>query len=508
MKRHTRSIAATLVLLLAVAGCEEMSESVRDAFAQSGNGTASPDAQDRVRQQLGDINGSPIDTASAARLSGAFRAAASQALPAVVQITTIVMSDNETSPFPGFPGLQPEADPQPSMGAGSGFFIDGDGHILTNHHVVRGAMNVNVVLLDGREFTAEVIGGDPNSDVAVIKVDAAGEDLPVSVLGDSDQLRVGDWVLALGNPMGLTFTATAGIVSAKGRNIGIIESTTGENTALESFIQTDAAINPGNSGGPLVDLHGRVVGINTAIQSVTGYNTGAGFAIPIDLARKFASDIISYGVVHRPRLGVSIQDVSAADAAVYNLPTVSGVEVISVNQGTPAARAGIEFGDVITSLNDQPVNTVSDLQARVARFQPGDRVEVGFIRNGDRRQATVQLGEFAAVQQEPVRPEASTSGGNPLGFNVIPLSRELADRIGLRGDQIPVIAVVDRIGAAFPAGLRRGHVIRKFNGRDIRSIRELERAATSVRRGDIVSLIVLSVADPEPTPTIINYRAR
>ncbi|CAN5723077.1 Do family serine endopeptidase [soil metagenome] len=510
MKRHTRPIATVLLLpILAAAGCQEMGDSVRAAFAQqSGASAANPDAQERVRQQLGEINGSPIDTASAARLSGAFRAAASQALPAVVQITTIVMSDNETSPFPGFPGLQPETEPQPSLGAGSGFFIDSDGHILTNHHVVRGALHVNVVLLDGREFTAEVIGSDPNSDVAVIKVDANGEALPVSVLGDSDQLRVGDWVLALGNPLGLTFTATAGIVSAKGRNIGILAATTGENTALESFIQTDAAINPGNSGGPLVDLHGRVVGINTAIQSVTGYNTGAGFAIPIDLARKFANDIISYGVVHRPRLGVSIQDVSAADAAVYKLPSVTGVEVISVSEGTPAARAGLELGDVITSLNNQPVNTVSDLQARVARFQPGDRVNVGFIRYGNSRQATVPLGEFAAVAPEPSRREASSGDGNRLGFNVIPLSRELADRLDLRGDQIPVVAVVDRIGAAFPAGLRRGHVIRKFNGRDIRSIRELERAATSVRRGDIVSLIVLGVAEPEPAPTIINYRVR
>jgi serine protease Do len=493
MKRGIWSVLAVVALVAATA-CQEMGETVSDAFAQQSDAV---DARDRVQQQLGDVP-TAMDTAAATRLSAAFRAAAGHALPAVVQITTIAMTDG---PPALIPGLHPEISPQRTQGTGSGFFIDANGHILTNHHVVRNAMNVNVMLLDGREYTADVIGSDPNSDIAVLRVHAPGNDLPVSELGDSDQLRVGDWVIALGNPMGLTFTATAGIVSAKGRAIGILP---GE-TALESFIQTDAAINPGNSGGPLVDLNGRVVGINTAIESATGFFTGAGFAIPIDLARKFASDIVNYGVVHRPRLGVQIQDVNAADAEVYSLPSISGVEVVSVNPGTPADRAGMELGDVIIALNGQPVNTVSELQARVARFQPGDRVAVDFIRYGDHRRATVQLGEFE-VAQEPRARERQTRDGNALGFTVSQLPAGMAARIGLRGENIPVVASVDPLSPAGRAGLGRGHVIQKFNGREIRAIRDLERAAASVRSGDVVSLIVLNAAVENPAPTIVNYR--
>jgi serine protease Do len=490
-----------ITLATGAVACQEMGNALAQRARDTDTGTVI-DTRDRVQQQLGDIP-TTTDTATAARLSGAFRAAAGLALPAVVQITTVTMME---APASMLPGLHPEMSPQRTQGTGSGFIIDGSGHILTNYHVVRNALYVNIVLLDGREYAAEVIGSDPNSDVAVLRVDAAGDELPVSQFGDSDQLRVGDWVIALGNPMGLTFTATAGIVSAKARDIGILRQTSGE-TALESFIQTDAAINPGNSGGPLVDLNGRVVGINTAIESMTGYFTGAGFAIPIDLARKFADDIINYGVVHRPRLGVQIQDVNAADAEVYSLPSISGVEVVSVSPGTPAARAGMELGDVIVGLDGQPVNTVSELQARVARFQPGDRVDVEFIRYGDRRRTTVQLGEFEIVTAARTR-ESQTRPGNPLGFTVAPLPSQMASRVGLRGDNIPVVATIDPLSPAGRSGLNRGHVIRRFNGRDVRNIRELERAAASLRSGDVVSLIVLNAAVEDPAPTIYNFRVQ
>jgi serine protease Do len=497
--RGARVPALVAAITALMTACQEVGDSVNAALARSSQPEATAD---RLQQQLGELP-SVLDTTSAARLSGAFRAAAAHALPAVVHITTIAMTDAST---PLLPSLHPDITPQRTQGSGSGFIIDESGHILTNHHVVANALQVNVMLLDGREFTAEVIGADPNTDIAVIRVDAGDETLPLSTLGDSDQLRVGDWVLALGNPMGLTFTATAGIVSAKGRQLGIIERSAGQ-TALEAFIQTDAAINPGNSGGPLVDLNGRVVGINTAIESMTGYFTGAGFAIPIDLARKFADDIVRYGVVHRPRLGVSIQDVNAADAEVYSLPSISGVEVISVSSGTPADRAGLQLGDVIVTLNGETVNTVSDLQARVARFQPGDRVDVGYIRYGARRQATVQLGEFETAPQRQAR-EQPDRAANPLGFNVTALPAQMAARLGLRGENIPVVASIDPLGPARPAGLGRGHVIRKFNGRDVRNIRELERAASAVRSGDIVSLIVLDATSEAPAPTIINFRVQ
>ena len=497
--RHSWRVAVLLTSTIMVAACDQVGESVKEAFAQESDRGNTPD---RVQQQLGEVP-TALDTTAAARLSGAFRAASAHALPAVVQITTVALSEGGAQIVPGFD--HPELEPQRLQGSGSGFIIDESGLILTNHHVVRDAVNVNVMLLDGREFTAQVMGADPSTDVAVIRVDAGDQKLPVIELGDSERLKVGDWVIALGNPMGLTFTATAGIVSAKNRSIGILSQAS--DTPLEAFIQTDAAINPGNSGGPLVDLNGRVVGINTAIESATGYFTGAGFAIPIALARKIADDIIRYGVPHRPRLGVQIDDVTAADAEVYKLSSVSGVEVTAVTRGTPADRAGMQLGDVILSLNDQPVNTVAELQARVAQFNPGDRVEVGFIRYGRQQQATVQLGEFEVARQEEA-PRQQRRDDNPLGFRVSVLPSALAERAGIRGENVPVVTTVDPVGPAANSGLGRGDVIRKFNGRDIRTVRDLERAAAGVRAGEVVSLVVVRLRDPELTPTIVNFRAQ
>lgn len=487
----------TAVVLLA--GCDDFGRGMGEALTGQQR-VDTGDTPDRVQQQLGDI---PIhmDTTSTARLSAAFRAAAAHALPAVVQITTIAVAD-----VPHALPFDMEPTQQRTQGSGSGFIFDEDGHILTNHHVVRNALNVNVVLLDGREFTAEVIGADPDTDVAVIRVETDGrESLPVIQLGDSDQLRVGDWVLALGNPLGLTFTATAGIVSAKGRSIGILQQSS--QTALESFIQTDAAINPGNSGGPLVDLSGRVVGINTAIESQTGFFTGAGFAIPIALAHKVAQDLKQYGTVHRPRLGISIEDVNAADAEVYRLPAVTGAEIISVAPNTPAASAGLQMGDVIIAIEGEPIHTVAELQARVARFSPGDRVRVNYIRYGARMETTVQLGEFEVARSEGPR-ERARRDRNPLGFNVSALPAQMVSRLGLRGESIPVVSRVDPLSSAQRAQLRTGHVIRSFNGREVRTIRDLERAASGVRSGDVISLVVLDARAQEPLPRIINYRAQ
>jgi serine protease Do len=496
MKRHW-IWAGGLALAVALTGCDDVGRSLGDAVSPQRSATRP--VPDRVQQQLGEIPGT-LDTTSTARMSAAFRAAAAHALPAVVQITTIAVAEvPHALPF----DIEPT---QRMQGSGSGFIFDASGYILTNYHVVRNALHVNVVLLDGREYTAEVIGTDPSTDVAVIRVEPdRRETLPVIELGESDHMRVGDWVLALGNPFGLTFTATAGIVSAKGRNIGILSQVS--NTALEAFIQTDAAINPGNSGGPLVDLNGRVVGINTAIESQTGSFSGAGFAIPIELARRVANDLMQYGVVHRPRLGISIDDVNAADAEVYSLPAVTGAAVTSVSPGTPADAAGLQLGDVIVAINDDPIHTVSDLQARVARYNPGDRVQVAFIRYGNSMETTVQLGEFEVAREEQPR-ERQQRDRNPLGFNVAALPPQMASQLGLRGDNIPVVSRVDPLSAAGRTRLRRGLVIRQFNGREIRTIRDLERAASSIRTGDIVSLIVLDAGAPEPLPTIINYRAQ
>jgi serine protease Do len=490
-----------LVLAALVAGCDDMNRTLGDAVGgQGGRRVDVGETPDRVQQQLGGIP-TELDTASTARLSAAFRAAAAHALPAVVQVTTIAVTEvPHALPFDVEPAQQR------TQGSGSGFIFDESGYIMTNFHVVRNALHVNVVMLDGREFTAEVIGTDPSTDVAVIRVEPDGRDaLPVIEFGDSDALRVGDWVIALGNPMGLTFTATAGIVSAKGRAIGILGQAS--QTPLEAFIQTDAAINPGNSGGPLVDLNGRAVGINTAIESPTGFFAGAGFAIPIVLARKVAGDLMQFGVVHRPRLGIAIEDVNAADAEVYSLPAVTGAEITMVEPGMSADRAGLQLGDVILALNDEPIHTVAELQARVAVFSPGDRIRVGYIRYGTRMETTVQLGEFEAARAEAPR-ERQRRERNPLGFSVSALPAQMAARLGLRGENIPVVSQVDPLSAAGRARLNRGHVIQRFNNRDVRTIRDLERAAAGIRSGDVVSLIVLDARATNPQPTIINYRAQ
>jgi serine protease Do len=499
MERQMRVLGTGILLAtIGLAGCDDMSRSMNGAFADD----TPIETQSRLEQQLGDIPGA-LDTTAAARLSGAFRAAAARALPAVVQIRTVAVTER---PGGFIPGLQQERQQQRTQGTGSGFVFDERGYILTNHHVVQNAVTVNVAMLDGREYTAEVVGSDPNTDVAVIRIDAGDHELPLIEIGESDRLRVGDWVIALGNPLGLTFTATAGIVSAKARSIGILAESGAGNTALEAFIQTDAAINPGNSGGPLVDLNGRVIGINTAIESPTGYFTGAGFAIPIDLAKKIADDIVQYGVVHRPRLGVVIADVNAADAEVYDLPSVSGVEITAVTPGEPADRAGLQLGDVILKINDQPVNTVPDLQSRVARLQPGDRVNVGFIRYGRSMSATVELGEFDAPRV--ARPTAEPrTGGNRLGFTVTEIPSRLRPP-ALGNDAGPMVANIDQVGPAAGSGLGMFQVIRRFNGREIRNIRDLERAAATVTSGQVVSLIVIDIRDPELVPTIVNYRVQ
>jgi len=349
--QRAREAAGVTALLLAFA--------CRSGTAAQDTGQDRPDrgqrAREQIREQLGGVP-ARVDTAIASALSNAFRAAADRALPAVVQVTVErgTQVAGRTVPLPDmfryFFGL-PEGGPDqqiplpPQQSTGSGFIFDQQGHIVTNNHVVADAERVRVRLVDGREYAAEVVGTDPSTDVALLKVRAGNEErLPVLAFADSDSLRVGDWVLALGNPLGLDFSVTAGIVSARGRQI------TGRTGALEAFIQTDAAVNPGNSGGPLVDLLGRVVGVNTAIVGGPRF-VGYGFAVPINLARRVVSDLLEYGYVRRPRVGVSVSDVTAVDAEAYGLDRIAGAQVKTVEAGSPADRAGIEVGDVVVALD-------------------------------------------------------------------------------------------------------------------------------------------------------------
>jgi serine protease Do len=490
---------------------------------QQASAQTSAQTRAQIREQMGDAP-ARIDTTTAYRLSAAFRGAAEQALPAVVRVSVTtqprVASNSQRGqrqiiprgfPFP-LPYGDDDAQPRGGRGTGSGFVFDARGYIMTNNHVVEDADRVLVSMVDGREYTATVVGGDPQTDVAVIKIDARnGEKLQPVSFGSSDDLHVGDWVIALGNPLNLQFTVTAGIVSAKGRNLGILDNNNnqgGGSAGLESFIQTDAVINPGNSGGPMVDLTGKVVGINSAIESATGVWAGNGFAIPIDLARKVANDIIEFGRVRRPRLGVTVGTINAADAEVYKLPSVSGAEITSVQPGQSGDRAGLQMGDVVVSLNDMPIRTQSEFMEELARQRPGERVKLGVVRYGQRLEKAATLGEFEArparATVQPARPRSHET----LGFGVTAITPQIAQELGSNIRSGLVIDEVDPLSGAVEGGVARGMVLRKINGKDVTTPEDVDRIAASLKPGQTVSLIVRLPGGGQEYDTIVNYRVR
>ena len=307
---------------------------------------------------------------------------------------------------------QPE--PQPRIGSGSGVILGPEGHIITNNHVVDDAMNIEVTLYDNRVYDAEVIGSDSNTDLALLKIDA--DDLPYITFADSDQLRVGEWVLAVGNPFNLSSTVTAGIVSAKGRNINILQ----EEMAIEAFIQTDAAVNRGNSGGALVNTHGELVGINTAIASTTGTFAGYSFAVPSNIAAKVVEDLLEYGEVQRGMLGVEISELTSRRAEELDLDIIQGAYIEQVRTNSAAEEAGLQEGDVITGIDETTITNPSKLVETVARKRPGDEIRVRYHRNGEEQEVTATLkniyGEVAAVTRE---------------------ERGLTDKLGARFSDVP-----------------------------------------------------------------------
>ena len=378
------------------------------------------------------------------------------------------------------------------LGSGSGVFFREGGYILTNNHVVQEAERVTVTLYDHRTFEAQVVARDPSTDIAVVRVQ--GDKLPVARLGDSDSLRLGQWVLALGSPLGLQFSVTAGIVSATGRSIGSLAgSARGDGAApnqaapLEDYIQTDAAINPGNSGGPLVDLDGRVIGINSAIASPTGTFAGYGFAVPIDLARVVADQLIRFGEVRRPFLGVALDDVDPVDVRVYSLPSPTGAEVIRVEPQSPAARAGIRLGDVIIRIGDTPVATVAELQAALARMEPERPVRLRLYRGGKETEVSLTPGIVRSGTRP--RPVAAAEGPARAGLQV-----------AQQGGRV-VIGGVQPYSTAARAGVRAGQVIVSANGREISTVDQL---ADVVRNASNRALSLI-VDDPQAGRMIINY---
>ena len=373
MKRNNMGIVAIL-FIGAVFGAVLVSsfDYVKPSFAQIQIGSENP--PDIVENKsLTNFNNSFIETAE-------------KLTPSIVQIT--VLSKSKSNPHEGFEFFFPKNDmPRERQGGGSGVIISDDGYILTNNHVVEDATEVTVNLLDKRNFSAKIIGTDPLTDLAVIKIDA--KDLPAAYLGDSDKLKVGQWVMAIGNPMALTSTVTAGIVSALGRSVNIIRDSYG----VEDFIQTDAAINPGNSGGALVDLKGAVIGINSAIATngMTGTYIGYGFAIPINIAKVVAEDLISSGKVKRGYIGVRIEEVNAAVAKAVGLDKPMGIIIQEVIEGAAAASVDIDPGDIIIDVDGKEVNKPNDLQSYVASKRAGDKITLNIFRDGDYISRKVKL---------------------------------------------------------------------------------------------------------------------
>jgi serine protease Do len=442
-------------------------------------------------------------------LSRAFRSVAAAALPGVVYIQVqagpAVAGDQQEprNPLEEF-FRRGTPDARPRTGSGSGFIIRPDGYIVTNNHVVQNAQRVTVVLQDRRELSARVVGRDPNTDIAVVKVEAAG--LPVVEAGNSDGVEVGDWVVALGYPLELGVTATAGIVSAKGRSLNILRRSREAAAPIEHFIQTDAAINPGNSGGPLVDLDGRAVGVNTAIATQTGYYSGYGFAVPINLAMRIADDLIRYGETRRPRLGAMIGDVDPAAAEVHGLARAAGVHVVGVEDGSPAAAGGLRIGDVITALDGRSVETAGDMLELLALRRPTEEVRLSVARYGRNLTVSVRLGAFEpAVPAVPVaeQPRSDANVGR-LGFAATDANPQLASRHRLPQNTTgPIITNVPAGGAAERAGLQVGMVVEQVNGRAVQRLRELETAAQALGPGRALSLVVRR---PDGSRTVVSYR--
>ena len=502
------------------------------AFASALDLPTRGNAAERSAEILQGVSAPPMQaipaTRPAADLGAAFSAVAEHVKPAVV----FVKSERRERPNsrrlpPGFEDFfQIPRRPQVEQNTGSGFIVSPDGYILTNNHVVQGADRVTVRLLDNREFTATIVGTDPSTDVAVIKIPATR--LTTVNFANSDSTRIGEWVLAIGNPLGeaFTFTVTAGIVSAKGRLLGGLQQS---RYSIQDFIQTDAAINPGNSGGPLVNVRGQVIGINSAIASETGYYAGYGFAIPINLARTVMTQLIATGHVERAVMGIQIRPITPEDAELTKLPDIHGVVVndFTPADNSPAKRAGVLEGDVIVAVDGEPIETVSQLQQKVGFRKPGEAVQITLVRaGGEKKTLTVRLA--AAPSAEAAAEDAAAADDTPrrslspkdetLGISVEPLSQEDAREPSLRavaraGGGLAVTSVspdgpayqklADASGGGYP------DIILKVNGQPTRTRAEFRAALAAVKSNDIVTLTVLRYGPPDGwAQQVVRLRAR
>jgi serine protease Do len=464
------------------------------------------------RQQLHYASNPSSISASTGNLD--FTQAAAAVAPAVVHIkTTYERSANSGGQDPfqdmfeeffGAPRGRQRQQAPPAQASGSGVIISNDGYIVTNNHVVEGADKISVELTNKKVYDAKIIGRDPNTDLALIKVNATG--LPIVKLGNSDNVNIGEWVLAVGYPLGLQSTVTAGIVSAKGRAIGILADQQRQelyqewrqnggdpnnipaSSAVESFIQTDAVINKGNSGGALVNANGELVGINAAIMSQSGYYAGYGFAIPVNLVKKIADDFVKFGSVKRGYVGVTFQELNAEVAKELNVSDINGLYVNSVVPNGGGAAAGLKKGDVITKIDGNVIYSSPDLQERVARLRPGDKVKLTYKRDGKEKEVTVTLKGDESIKSSKEGNANSRSTAelyNKLGAGFIPANAQLKKKFNISSGVVVSDVRKDGLFAAYD--VPKGSIITSINGRPVNNVDDVESALGS-SKNDMVQI--------------------
>jgi len=416
-----------------------------------------------------------------------FVASAAQVTPAVVHVrSTVTMSKGQRGVDPmeelfGFRSPRGETPPREGRSTGSGAIISEDGYIVTNNHVVENASKVDITLGDNRRFPARVIGTDPTTDLALLKIEASN--LPFIPFGNSDQAQIGEWVLAVGNPYELNSTVTAGIISAKSRNIGILRDES--NLQVESFIQTDAAVNPGNSGGPLVNLNGEIIGINTAIASRTGGFSGYSFAVPSSIAQKVMDDLLEFGTVQRGLLGVIIRDVNAdlADEIGEEITASRGVFVVEVNEGSGGEEAGLKGGDIIIGVDGAETYSTSALQERVARKRPGDEIEVKFLRDGEVMTTKATLKNISGDTKVVVKVIPKVTEFDGVVFE--DLKSEYKERLELEGGA-SITSIDNKVWK--DAGVQEGFIITKIGRTKILSGEDVINALNDYEGEDVIIL--------------------
>lgn len=495
MKKARLSFVALLLLTLQITGINCINRKGPDDVTNS----------DTIPSRFSPVT---TNTSNSSNGMGNFVTASNAVTPAVVHIKTLY-KESVSGNYPG--QLYDAPSGRTAMGSGSGVIITADGYIATNNHVVENASTIEVILPDKRVFSAALVGLDPNTDLALLKIKATG--LPVVKFGNSDIVQVGEWVLAVGYPFSLNTTVTAGIVSAKARSIGIINrpgSTKDAgnverrgNAAIESFIQTDAAINPGNSGGALVNTNGELIGINSAIASQTGSYAGYAFAIPVNLAIKILDDLQKYGVVKRGVLGVSFPSPSVEDQYLQQKGitpgSVKGVYITGVMNGSAAATAGLNEGDIIQSINGVQLTSSSEFSEWIARHRPGDVIKLTYLRNGKTGATSVTLKAEAARNIAAKTSESLEEIYNRLGASFAPLTASMKQRLDLRSGVL--VADVHSGGFFDQVGIPPGTIIAFINGRPIDTPQDIDQALIAAQRG----MIQIFAIAPDGSRAVFNF---